>query len=37
MPQEGWDEQTIELFLQHLALMDSNNFLGNNSIVNRLC
>eukprot|EP00039_Didymoeca_costata_P007386 m.99126 g.99126 ORF g.99126 m.99126 type:complete len:473 (-) comp13666_c0_seq3:83-1501(-) len=28
-PQVGWDEQTIELFLNELSLMDSNNFLGN--------
>ncbi|XP_077333815.1 O-phosphoseryl-tRNA(Sec) selenium transferase [Lithobates pipiens] len=28
-PQEAWDESTIELFLQELAVMDSNNFLGN--------
>ncbi|XP_072262472.1 O-phosphoseryl-tRNA(Sec) selenium transferase [Pyxicephalus adspersus] len=28
-PQEPWDESTIELFLQELAVMDSNNFLGN--------
>ncbi|XP_066576887.1 O-phosphoseryl-tRNA(Sec) selenium transferase isoform X2 [Amia ocellicauda] len=28
-PEEGWSESTIELFLNELALMDSNNFLGN--------
>ncbi|XP_040274954.1 O-phosphoseryl-tRNA(Sec) selenium transferase [Bufo bufo] len=28
-PQDAWDESTIELFLQELAVMDSNNFLGN--------
>ncbi|XP_034020534.1 O-phosphoseryl-tRNA(Sec) selenium transferase [Thalassophryne amazonica] len=28
-PDEGWSESTIELFLSELALMDSNNFLGN--------
>lgn len=28
-PEEGWSESTIELFLSELALMDSNNFLGN--------
>ncbi|XP_026541412.1 O-phosphoseryl-tRNA(Sec) selenium transferase [Notechis scutatus] len=28
-PEEGWDESTIELFLHELAIMDSNNFLGN--------
>ncbi|CAL1529704.1 unnamed protein product [Lymnaea stagnalis] len=25
----GWDEQTVELLLQELAVMDSNNFPGN--------
>jgi O-phospho-L-seryl-tRNASec:L-selenocysteinyl-tRNA synthase len=29
MPEEGWDEQTIELLLQELSLMDTNNFLEN--------
>ncbi|XP_066488156.1 O-phosphoseryl-tRNA(Sec) selenium transferase [Tiliqua scincoides] len=28
-PEVGWDESTIELFLHELAIMDSNNFLGN--------
>lgn len=28
-PEEGWSESTIELFLSELAVMDSNNFLGN--------
>ncbi|KAA0723950.1 O-phosphoseryl-tRNA(Sec) selenium transferase [Triplophysa tibetana] len=28
-PEEGWDESTIELLLSELAIMDSNNFLGN--------
>ncbi|XP_075004965.1 O-phosphoseryl-tRNA(Sec) selenium transferase isoform X3 [Calonectris borealis] len=28
-PEDGWDESTIELFLHELAVMDSNNFLGN--------
>ncbi|XP_053560060.1 LOW QUALITY PROTEIN: O-phosphoseryl-tRNA(Sec) selenium transferase [Bombina bombina] len=28
-PQDAWDESTTELFLQELAVMDSNNFLGN--------
>ncbi|XP_053314315.1 O-phosphoseryl-tRNA(Sec) selenium transferase [Spea bombifrons] len=28
-PPDAWDESTIELFLQELAVMDSNNFLGN--------
>mmetsp|Transcript_38719 Transcript_38719/g.86114 ORF Transcript_38719/g.86114 Transcript_38719/m.86114 type:complete len:580 (+) Transcript_38719:110-1849(+) len=29
MPQEGWDDASIEAFIQDLALMDSNNFLDN--------
>uniref|UniRef100_A0ACB8E6T0 Uncharacterized protein n=1 Tax=Sphaerodactylus townsendi TaxID=933632 RepID=A0ACB8E6T0_9SAUR len=28
-PGDGWDESTVELFLHELAVMDSNNFLGN--------
>ncbi|CAL8385207.1 unnamed protein product [Arctogadus glacialis] len=28
-PETGWSESTVELFLNELALMDSNNFLGN--------
>eukprot|EP00775_Hariotina_reticulata_P012426 gene12426-12562_t len=28
LPQHGWDEATIQLLLQDLALMDSNNFPG---------
>lgn len=28
-PEEGWSESTIELFMNELAVMDSNNFLGN--------
>uniref|UniRef100_A0A3P8N727 O-phosphoseryl-tRNA(Sec) selenium transferase n=1 Tax=Astatotilapia calliptera TaxID=8154 RepID=A0A3P8N727_ASTCA len=28
-PEEGWSESTVELFLSELAVMDSNNFLGN--------
>nr|XP_015200776.1 PREDICTED: O-phosphoseryl-tRNA(Sec) selenium transferase isoform X1 [Lepisosteus oculatus]XP_015200777.1 PREDICTED: O-phosphoseryl-tRNA(Sec) selenium transferase isoform X1 [Lepisosteus oculatus]XP_015200778.1 PREDICTED: O-phosphoseryl-tRNA(Sec) selenium transferase isoform X1 [Lepisosteus oculatus]XP_015200779.1 PREDICTED: O-phosphoseryl-tRNA(Sec) selenium transferase isoform X1 [Lepisosteus oculatus]XP_015200780.1 PREDICTED: O-phosphoseryl-tRNA(Sec) selenium transferase isoform X1 [Lepisos len=28
-PEDGWSESTIELFLNELAVMDSNNFLGN--------
>ncbi|CAH2299927.1 O-phosphoseryl-tRNA(Sec) selenium transferase [Pelobates cultripes] len=28
-PHDPWDESTIELFLQELAIMDSNNFLSN--------
>ncbi|XP_014788581.1 O-phosphoseryl-tRNA(Sec) selenium transferase [Octopus bimaculoides] len=29
LPQEGWDDLTIELVLHELAVMDSNNFMGN--------
>jgi O-phospho-L-seryl-tRNASec:L-selenocysteinyl-tRNA synthase len=29
IPEEGWDDETIEYFLQEMALMDSNNFVGN--------
>ncbi|BFZ10051.1 hypothetical protein BsWGS_13090 [Bradybaena similaris] len=29
LPEEGWDDQTIELLLHELAVMDSNNFPGN--------
>ncbi|XP_059145302.1 O-phosphoseryl-tRNA(Sec) selenium transferase-like isoform X2 [Physella acuta] len=29
LPDSGWDNQTIELLLQELAVMDSNNFPGN--------
>ncbi|XP_034757169.1 O-phosphoseryl-tRNA(Sec) selenium transferase isoform X1 [Etheostoma cragini] len=28
-PEEGWSESSVELFLNELAVMDSNNFLGN--------
>jgi O-phospho-L-seryl-tRNASec:L-selenocysteinyl-tRNA synthase len=28
LPDDGWDELTIELLLQELAIMDSNNFPG---------
>lgn len=28
-PEDGWTESTIELFLNELAVMDSNNFLSN--------
>jgi O-phospho-L-seryl-tRNASec:L-selenocysteinyl-tRNA synthase len=29
LPDEGWDDQTIEIFLQQLSQMDSNNYVGN--------
>lgn len=28
LPREGWDDDTIEMFLRDLSAMDSNNFLG---------
>ena len=28
-PEEGWDEMTIQMFLQMMAGMDSNNFMNN--------
>ena len=28
-PEEGWDEEAIELLLRELSVMDSNNFPGN--------
>jgi O-phospho-L-seryl-tRNASec:L-selenocysteinyl-tRNA synthase len=29
MPEEGWDDLTIQLLLHELACMDTNNFVGN--------
>lgn len=29
LPEEGWSDDRIELLLQELALMDSNNYTGN--------
>ncbi|XP_064630188.1 O-phosphoseryl-tRNA(Sec) selenium transferase-like isoform X2 [Lineus longissimus] len=34
-PEEGWDEATIEMLLQELSMMDSNNFPGNCGIGER--
>ncbi|EEC15032.1 O-phosphoseryl-tRNA(Sec) selenium transferase, putative [Ixodes scapularis] len=34
-PEEGWDDSTIEILLQNLSLMDSNNFLGNAGVGER--
>jgi O-phospho-L-seryl-tRNASec:L-selenocysteinyl-tRNA synthase len=28
LPEKGWDDVSIELFLHELAAMDSNNFIG---------
>lgn len=28
-PEDGWDEETIEMLLRELSVMDSNNFQGN--------
>lgn len=35
LPKYGWKDPSIELFLQHLALMDSNNFSGNTGVGER--
>jgi O-phospho-L-seryl-tRNASec:L-selenocysteinyl-tRNA synthase len=35
LPEEGWDDQSIEKLLQELALMDSNNFLRNSGVGER--
>jgi len=29
LPEQGWDDETIEHFMEELAIMDSNNFIGN--------
>jgi len=29
LPEEGWNDQSIEMLVGELALMDSNNFPGN--------
>jgi O-phospho-L-seryl-tRNASec:L-selenocysteinyl-tRNA synthase len=36
MPDDGWDDKTIELFLQELSAMDSNNFVGHSPPLHRL-
>ena len=35
MPEQGWDEGTLRLFLQELALMDSNTFVGSAGVGER--
>jgi O-phospho-L-seryl-tRNASec:L-selenocysteinyl-tRNA synthase len=35
LPHHGWDEQTIESFIQQLSLMDSNNFSSNSGVGER--
>lgn len=35
MPLEGWDDITIKYILQHLAMMDSNNFPSNSGVGER--
>jgi O-phospho-L-seryl-tRNASec:L-selenocysteinyl-tRNA synthase len=35
MPMEGWSDAHIELLLRELALMDSNNFVGNAGVGER--
>lgn len=34
-PEEGWDDSVIELFLNDLSLMDSNNFPSNSGVGER--
>lgn len=29
LPVEGWENTTIEMFINELSLMDTNNFIGN--------
>ena len=29
IPEEGWDDATIEWFIKDLSMLDSNNFIGN--------
>lgn len=36
LPQDGWDDLSIEHFLHEIALMDSNNFAGIIDISNLL-
>lgn len=35
LPKEGWDDQSIEVLIQQLSLMDSNNFSGNTGVGER--
>ncbi len=35
LPKSGWDEGTLRLLLQELALMDSNTFVGNTGVGER--
>ena len=35
IPEEGWDDQTIEYLISQLSLMDSNNFYGNAGVGER--
>lgn len=35
LPENGWDEGTLRLLLQELALMDSNSFIGNAGVGER--
>eukprot|EP00939_MAST-03C_sp_MAST-3C-sp1_P001540 g1540.t1 len=35
IPEDGWDESTIECFLRDIARMDSNNFVGNTGVGER--
>ena len=35
LPDRGWDDGTLQLLLHELALMDSNNFVGNAGVGER--
>lgn len=35
LPEEGWEDNLIEMVLNRLSLMDSNNFHGNCSLGER--
>ncbi|KAL3216247.1 hypothetical protein MRX96_006436 [Rhipicephalus microplus] len=35
VPDEGWDDSTIELLLHQFSMMDSNNFIGNSGVGER--
>ena len=35
MPAQGWDEASIEAFIDEVAMMDSNNFLDNAGVGER--
>ena len=35
LPEEGWDDESITMFIKDLALMDTNNFLHNAGVGER--